>query len=210
MFDQNALTQALYKISESLGKGFWYSSKASLSTWLTNGSMIFSKYLKNRHPIDGGRTYRGKRLFGDHKTWEGIGIGAFSGTVGGYSVNLLADHLNNIIDYSLPETNLAYIIFSTVSVQGMDLLESFYKRRKGTDPGELKTLKEKIINAFSWASLYPALYCAFHGVRDPIEVGLVYCISLTASGAFHYLTNKLSNSRNKRKSSEYLGNGSNV
>jgi CDP-2,3-bis-(O-geranylgeranyl)-sn-glycerol synthase len=32
-------------------------------------------------PIDGGRSYRGRRIFGDHKTWRGILTGMVAGTL---------------------------------------------------------------------------------------------------------------------------------
>ena len=55
---------------------FWY----VLPAYVANGFAVFSKLVKSRHPIDGGRLFRDeRRLFGDGKSWEGFIIGFISG-----------------------------------------------------------------------------------------------------------------------------------
>mgnify|MGYP000569075817 CR=1 FL=1 len=84
-------------------------------------------------PIDGGRSWRGKRLLGDGKTWRGTVVGI---TVGA----LLAVGLNAVRPPSLLGTTLpAFATTAAVSLPAGamlgDIAASFVKRRTGRDRG---------------------------------------------------------------------------
>lgn len=84
-------------------------------------------------PIDGGRTWRGRRLLGDGKTWRG--------TVGGIAAGVtLALVLNAVQAAGGPLTGLpafpaaAVVALPTGALLG-DLAASFLKRRTGRERG---------------------------------------------------------------------------
>lgn len=92
-------------------------------------------------PIDFGRTFRGKRIFGEHKTWRGLITGmvastlvlalqqaifrevpAFQGWIGGF-------------DFGALPTLVAGPLLGLGALGG-DAIKSFFKRQRGTPPGE--------------------------------------------------------------------------
>jgi len=87
--------------------------------------------------IDGGRSWRGKRIFGDHKTWSGFLGGTFFGTITGLILNyiFLAVHVKELLFSTNFFEALAMVLsLSFFSMLG-DLIGSFVKRRLGREPG---------------------------------------------------------------------------
>ncbi len=87
--------------------------------------------------IDGGRTWNGKRILGDHKTWSGL----FGGILAGLLVGLLINYASLIfgvkeLTFSSQFTIVLSMVItlSTFSMIG-DLVGSFIKRRLGRAPG---------------------------------------------------------------------------
>lgn len=91
-------------------------------------------------PLDGGAHWRGKRVFGDNKTWRGMVAGVIaavlafgaqqwivhlSPTIGGYFAN---------IDYLSLPTILMGTLFALGALGG-DAIESFFKRKRGIPAG---------------------------------------------------------------------------
>jgi len=95
-------------------------------------------------PVDGGRTWRGRRIFGDNKTWKGVvgmaGLGAACGLVwGGVCAAVPALHDANL--FYTRHTNTP--VFSTLvglavglAYAAAELPNSFVKRRLGVAPGK--------------------------------------------------------------------------
>jgi CDP-2,3-bis-(O-geranylgeranyl)-sn-glycerol synthase len=92
-------------------------------------------------PIDGGATFRGKRVFGPHKTWRGLVSGIIAGTatlalqqylVGEFS--WLRD-LTSQVDYQHLPTLIMGPLFA-IGALGGDAIESFFKRQRGVAPGK--------------------------------------------------------------------------
>src|ERR1700752_3895339 len=83
-------------------------------------------------PVDAGLTLRGKRLFGDNKTWRGILIGVLA-AIAAASLQLLFYHLfpwirtiSMQVDYeNIPVVLLGFTL--GFGALGGDLLESFVK-----------------------------------------------------------------------------------
>lgn len=91
-------------------------------------------------PIDGGAHYRGKRVFGAHKTWRGLVSGVIAGTlVLGLQQVLVGEFswlrsLTDQVDYVSLPTLLMGPLFA-VGALGGDAIESFFKRQRGIQPG---------------------------------------------------------------------------
>jgi CDP-2,3-bis-(O-geranylgeranyl)-sn-glycerol synthase len=80
-------------------------------------------------PLDNGKSYRGKRIFGEHKTWRGL----MSGTLlGGVTALLVTAHYPEI--YGLHPAFLVGAALGFGALLG-DAIESFFKRRAHVPAG---------------------------------------------------------------------------
>ncbi len=90
-------------------------------------------------PIDGGRKFKGKRIFGDHKTWRGFAAGFVAATVVVILQYLAYIWFEPIQTFSLVDyRELNIIIWSlalTLGALGGDAIKSFFKRQAGKPPG---------------------------------------------------------------------------
>lgn len=86
--------------------------------YVANGSAVLASKLPARHPIDFGKSWRGARIFGDGKTFEGFAIGLVLGTTVGWLPNLL---------YSVLSIGDAAVLSASALIG--DLLGAFIKRR---------------------------------------------------------------------------------
>lgn len=92
-------------------------------------------------PIDMGATYRGKRVFGAHKTWRGLIFGIIFATLTLWGQQYLignyawAAELTSSVDYSSLPLLLVGPLFGLGALAG-DAIESFFKRQRGVKPGE--------------------------------------------------------------------------
>jgi CDP-2,3-bis-(O-geranylgeranyl)-sn-glycerol synthase len=92
-------------------------------------------------PIDFGKTFRGKRIFGDHKTWRGIIAGIIVATlILALQQVLVLQYdwfrwLANGLDYSQLPTLLVGPLFA-IGALGGDAIKSFFKRQVGVAPGK--------------------------------------------------------------------------
>lgn len=81
-------------------------------------------------PMDFGKSYKGVRIFGDHKTWRGFVSGTVCGTVFGALVYAVHYHSS----YSLGWFLLFCASISAGALLG-DAIKSFFKRRSSVKPG---------------------------------------------------------------------------
>ncbi|MFH1789060.1 MAG: CDP-2,3-bis-(O-geranylgeranyl)-sn-glycerol synthase [Candidatus Altiarchaeota archaeon] len=111
---------------------------------------------KYTQPVDCGRTWRGKRLLGDGKTWRGL--------IGGVSVGTFTGYLQYIAGASLPgylpsmTVKLAFLLAFGALVG--DMLASFLKRQSGLKRGAAVPLLDQldyIIAAFAFATIVEPL-----------------------------------------------------
>lgn len=92
-------------------------------------------------PIDGGKSYRGKRIFGDHKTVRGFVVGVISAiAIAGLQMVLYSNFewaktLSRSIDYSDPIVLLLGALLGFGALFG-DAVESFFKRQLSIPSGK--------------------------------------------------------------------------
>jgi CDP-2,3-bis-(O-geranylgeranyl)-sn-glycerol synthase len=92
-------------------------------------------------PIDLGKSYRGKRILGDHKTWRGLITGILAATLTLWLQQLAVRHygwaktLTSDVDYATLPTLVLGPLFGFGALAG-DAIESFFKRQRGTPPGQ--------------------------------------------------------------------------
>lgn len=79
-------------------------------------------------PLDFGKTYKGKRIFGKNKTWRGLIVGTITGTLVAMLVyGVYADLRGELI--------LVGAAMSAGALIG-DAVESFFKRQRGIQSGK--------------------------------------------------------------------------
>lgn len=95
---------------------------------------------KYNTPLDFGKTYRGKRVFGTNKTWRGLVAGIIAATLVFWLQQLAVEHyawaasLTAQIDYAHLPTLILGPLFA-IGALGGDAIESFFKRQRGIPPG---------------------------------------------------------------------------
>lgn len=91
-------------------------------------------------PIDGGKTWRGRRIFGTHKTWRGLLSGIVVATFVFWVQKLLAVHTEwgNAITAQIDYTTLPVLLIGPafgIGALGGDAIKSFFKRQRGIPAG---------------------------------------------------------------------------
>jgi len=91
-------------------------------------------------PIDFSKSFRGKRVFGAHKTWRGLVAGIIFGTIVLWLQQLAVQHSMWLHDWT-SRVNYAHLpilllgpLFA-IGALGGDAIESFFKRQRGIAPG---------------------------------------------------------------------------
>jgi len=91
-------------------------------------------------PIDLGATFRGKRVFGSHKTWRGLIAGIVAATLTLWLQQYLVGHsawvqsFTDQVDYAALPVLIVGPLFA-IGALGGDAIESFFKRQRGIAPG---------------------------------------------------------------------------
>lgn len=111
---------------------------ANLAPILANNIPQLKKYSQ---PIDFGKTYRGKRILGDHKTFRGLAAGTLMGLLIAavqmisYDQSSFVRDISGPIDYSQPIYLLMGAALGFGALFG-DSLKSFFKRQLDVQPGK--------------------------------------------------------------------------
>jgi CDP-2,3-bis-(O-geranylgeranyl)-sn-glycerol synthase len=179
-----------------IGQSFWIMFPAYVSG---SAAVLF----KGKTPMDHGRSWRGKRLFGDGKTWEGFLMGGLTGVFAG-SMQQLVCYLSGrpymeafglrVIGTFDPEGFAAMSLGALavtvcLSYGGLigDLIKSFIKRRLGMDRGTKSPFLMDQLDfvAGAWLVTIPAFPGWFFGVFGIPN----FIIVLVMAPVLHRLTN---------------------
>lgn len=143
----------------TLVEGFWI----LIPAYAANGFAPLAKYKKHSHPIDFGRSFRGRRVFGDGKTWEGL----FLGIVVAILLSLLLQAVHPHLPWSLSQEvhGVSLMIATMGPLLGLllglgamvgDLAGSFIKRRMGWPRGAMAPILDQddfVVGALAFASI---------------------------------------------------------
>ena len=116
---------------------FWPAGNANSSPIFANKIPILRNFNK---PVDFGKSWRGKRIFGDHKTWRGFIVGTLVGgltavlQMGFYEWFSWFRTASLPIDYSNPNVIILGMVMGFGALAG-DSLKSFFKRQLSVSPG---------------------------------------------------------------------------
>lgn len=118
----------------------WFFLPAALANMMPILVAKISWLQKYEAPMDFGRTFRGHRIFGAHKTWRGFISGVITATLVLWLQQIAAEHsgwvqwLTSQVDYAHLPVLIMGPIFGAAALGG-DAIESFFKRQRGTPPG---------------------------------------------------------------------------
>ncbi len=99
----------------------------------------FPPLAKGKIPLDIGKFLGKERIFGDGKTFEGTTLGLVAGLATGFVQETFFPQINTFaMQYGaeLPKMTFFLAILITVGALSGDIVESFYKRRKGMKRGQ--------------------------------------------------------------------------
>ncbi len=128
----NLLEQVLF--------AFWFFSPAGVANMVPIFASRIPWLRDFNAPMDFGLTFRGKRIFGGHKTWRGLIVGMLMATLTLWLQQYLAGNVSWIslftgtIDYGTLNVWLLGPLFGLGALGG-DAIESFFKRQRGVRPG---------------------------------------------------------------------------
>lgn len=90
-------------------------------------------------PLDGNKTFRGRRIFGDHKTLRGLVVGLITGIITAIVQLYLYKNLDYFQQISPVDYNqVSPVLWGSVlafGALGGDAIKSFFKRQLGVKPG---------------------------------------------------------------------------
>jgi CDP-2,3-bis-(O-geranylgeranyl)-sn-glycerol synthase len=86
-------------------------------------------------PIDGGRTWNGRRLLGDGKTWRGTAAGVLAGVGLAVLANAAHESVGTLVGVGLPTVTLPAAVGLAAGAMLGDVVASFLKRRTGRERG---------------------------------------------------------------------------
>ena len=116
-----------------------------IPAYVANASALL---IGGKTPIDFGKTYKdGKRILGDGKTWNGFITGGVIGVTAGFAIATAAPYINQILadnelgfltisDFEGFPFMIPLILSITYGALLGDIIESFFKRRRGIDRGK--------------------------------------------------------------------------
>lgn len=113
-----------------------------LPAYLANpAAAVSAKIGKQGKPIDFGKNYKGKRIFGDGKTFKGF----FTGVLFGIITAFVENQVNtSIFNNFMPVFNYISIISLPAGAMLGDLIASFFKRRLGFARGQAFPLVDQL------------------------------------------------------------------
>ena len=152
----------------------------TLPAYAANGLVPLVGLSERLHPIDGGRSWKGKRVLGDGKSWEGLILGGVIGMIIG-TVEMLAFpflpwEASPVMLDIVPMSPLLGLLIGLGAMVG-DAVASFFKRRMGLKRGMSAPILDQddfVVGALAFTSL--AVF---------VEFGWVVLL-LILTPVFHY------------------------
>ena len=148
--------------------------------YLANMSPVFVQgwFQRLAMPIDGGRSFRGKRIFGDHKTWRGLLAGIVVGTAA-YELQRLLHEAGfatglALLDYADDPVLPGFLMGLGTGVG--DAVKSFFKRRIDIPPGASWPVFDQL-DFFAGAYLFVSL------VHVPPVLATLACLPIVLAGS---------------------------
>jgi len=105
---------------------------AMLPAYVPNNAAVLAG---GGRPIDGGRTWGGRRVLGDGKTWRGTAAGTAAGVAVALVLNAASGPIADLLGVPAVEFPLAAAVGLALGAMVGDIGASFVKRRSGRERG---------------------------------------------------------------------------
>ncbi|WP_226011176.1 CDP-2,3-bis-(O-geranylgeranyl)-sn-glycerol synthase [Halomicrobium salinisoli] len=105
---------------------------AMLPAYVPNNAAVLAG---GGRPIDGGRTWNGRRVLGDGKTWRGTAAGTLAGLALALALNLAVEPVGAALGVDLPAFPVLAGLGLALGAMAGDIGASFLKRRSGRERG---------------------------------------------------------------------------
>jgi CDP-2,3-bis-(O-geranylgeranyl)-sn-glycerol synthase len=159
---------------------------AMLPAYVPNNAAVLAG---GGRPIDGGRTWDGKRVLGDGKTWRGTLAGTVVGTALALALNAVNGAANDVLGIaSLPEFPLLAAVGLALGAMLGDIGASFLKRRTGRERGAAFPGLDQL--DFVVGALLLAAVADFGWFTETFTVPVIVAI-LVATPLLHVVTNAI-------------------
>lgn len=118
----------------------WFFAPAAVANMVPILAAAIPQLRRFDAPMDFGKTFRGRRIFGSHKTWRGLIAGVVMATLTLWLQQFLVEHvqwvqqLTSQVSYAQLPTFILGPLFALGALGG-DALESFFKRQRNVAPG---------------------------------------------------------------------------
>jgi CDP-2,3-bis-(O-geranylgeranyl)-sn-glycerol synthase len=114
---------------------------AMLPAYVPNNAAVLAG---GGRPIDGGRTWGGRRLLGDGKTWRGTAAGVVAGVGLAVVLNAAVGAAESVLGVPLPRFTAAAAVALAAGAMVGDIAASFLKRRVGRERGAAFPLLDQL------------------------------------------------------------------
>lgn len=145
------------------------------------GAIISTKLLpKSDFPVDFYRTFRGRRIFGAHKTWRGLICGILMSMIVFSAQKVIFKETPFFKDLSLIDYEKTSLLFGFLSGFGSllgDIVKSFFKRQYDIAPGKPWLPFDQIDWLIgSVLFIYPFLNLSWEIIFGVLSFGFFYCV----------------------------------
>lgn len=129
------------QLAKDLFFALWFFLPAAIANMMPIFAAHWGFIKKYDYPMDCHKTFRGKRIFGDHKTVRGLIVGMIFSTLVLWLQQLAVVHIHFIaslttqVNYTQLPVLVLGPIFGFAAIAG-DAIESFFKRQIGIKPGD--------------------------------------------------------------------------
>jgi len=168
-------------LAATVAVAFW----AMLPAYVPNNVAVLAG---GGRPIDGGRTWNGRRVLGDGKTWRGTFVGILAGVVLALVLNALEPAAADGLGVPIPVFPLAAMVALPAGAMLGDILASFVKRRTGRERGAAFPLVDQL--DFVVGALLLAAVADFGWFTETFTVPVIVAI-LVATPLLHVVTNAI-------------------
>ncbi|WP_276280212.1 CDP-2,3-bis-(O-geranylgeranyl)-sn-glycerol synthase [Halorussus caseinilyticus] len=115
-------------VFETVAVALW----AMLPAYVPNNAAVLAG---GGRPIDAGRTWNGRRLLGDGKTWRGTAVGTLAGAALALVLNAVEPTASDLLGVGLPTFPAGVALALPAGAMLGDIAASFLKRRTGRQRG---------------------------------------------------------------------------